>query len=102
MLIADRDPPFAEGAVAHHRDAVTRPAEIRDSGLHRARARGGEEEDVGLRAVDILQTAEDACVDLAEIRAAVMDDRLGAGREHLGRHGRRPRSEEIALFHQGS
>ena len=41
-------------------------------------------------------------VDRAEVRAAVVDDRLGKRGEHLGRHRRRPRREEIALRGHGA
>ena len=98
VLLTDRDPPFAEGAVADDRDAIAGRAQIRDRRLHRARAGGGEEQDVGLGAVHVLQPAEHARVDLAEVGAAVVDDRLGARGEHLGRYGRRPRREQVPLL----
>ncbi len=99
VVLADRDPALAEGAVADDGDAVARRAEVRDRRLHRARAGGGEEQHVRAGAVDVAQPAERPFVDRAEVGAAVVDDRLGACRQHLGRHRRRPGREQVALLH---
>ena len=102
VLLADRDPALPEGAMADDGDAVTRLAEIGDGRLHRTGAGCAEEQHVGVRAVDVLQARERARVDLAEVGAAVVHDRLGARSEHLGRDRRRAGCEEVALFHQCS
>ena len=51
------------------------------------------------RAADLAQPREAALVDRPEVGAAVVDDRLAHRREHLRRHGRRARSEEVLLGH---
>ena len=66
--------------------------------LHRPGAARGEEQHLALGAEDLLQARERALVDDAEVRAAVVDDRLGRRREHLGRHRRRPGCEQVALL----
>ena len=51
-----------------------------------------------LGAEHLLEPLERPRVDLAKVSAAVVDHRLGAGGEHLGRHGRRARREQVALL----
>ena len=46
----------------------------------------------------LLQPAEHARVDLAEVGRAVVEDRLGERGEHLRRHGRRAGREEVPLL----
>ena len=98
VLLADRDPALPERAVADDGDPVARFAEVRDRRLHRPRARGAEQQHVGLGAVHVFEPRQRARVDLAEVGPAVVDDRLRSRREHLGRHGRRPRREQVALL----
>ncbi len=99
MLLADRDPALAEGTVADHGDAVAWGAEVRDRRLHRARSGRSEEQHIGAGAVHVLQPGEHTGVQLAEVGPAVVDDRLGTGREHLWRHGCRAWREQVALLH---
>ena len=49
-------------------------------------------------AVDFLQPAEHARVDLAEVRRAVVQDRLRERGEHLRRHRGRPGREQVPLL----
>ena len=102
VLFADRDPALAERSVADDGDAVAGRAEVGDRRLHRTGPGRGEEQDVGARAEDVLQPVERAGVHVAEVGPAVVDDRLGAGCEHRGRHGRRPGREEVALLQDPS
>ena len=75
------------------------PREVRDRRLHRAGAGRAEEQHLALGAEHLLQALERPRVDLLEVGAAVVDHRLGARGEHLGRHGRRARREQVALLH---
>ena len=103
VLLADRDPALAERAGGDDGDPVAGAAQVRDRGLHRARA-GGARRAAPRDSVrkTSLQPRERALVDVAEVGAAVVHHRLGHRREHLGRHGRRARREQVALLHSFS
>ena len=77
--------------------AVARRGQVGDRGLERARSGRGEHEHVVLRSVDVAQPREAALVDLAVVARTMVDDRLGQRRQHLRRHRRRPRREQVAL-----
>ena len=93
-----RGPPLAEAAGGDHDRAFACRRQIRDCRLEGSRPRRGEHEDVVLGPVHLAQAREAAFVDLTEVPAAVMDDRLGQRREHLRRHGRRPRRHQVTLL----
>ena len=99
VVLADLDPALAERAGDDDRDPVARAGEVRDRRLHRTRAGRAEEQHLALGAEHLLEALERPRVDRLEVGAAVVDHRLGAGREHLGRHGRRARREQVALLH---
>ena len=93
-----RRPALAEVPGRDDEHALAGRAEVGDRRLERAGARAREEEHVALGAVHLLQPLEHARVDLAEVRRAVVDDRLGERGEHLRRHGRRPGREQVPLL----
>ena len=92
-----RDPALAERAGRDGQHALAGRAEADDRRLERTRPRAGEEEHVALRPVHLLQPREHARVDLAEVRCAVVEHRLGQRGEHLRRHRRRPGREQVPL-----
>ena len=91
-------PARAELAVRDDEHLLARREEVGERRFERARAGGGEEEHVVLGPEDLLQPREHLEEDRLEVGRAVVDDRLGERRQHLRRHGRRPRREEIALL----
>ena len=98
VLLADRDPALAERAVADDRDPVAGSHRFATADSIAPDAGGREEQHVGLGAVDALQPLERARVDLAEVGAAVVDDRLRPGRQDLRRDGSRAGREEVSLL----
>ena len=55
-------------------------------------------QDVVLGAIDLAQPREAALVDIAVVARTVVDDGLGERGQHLRRHGRRPRRQQVALL----
>ena len=92
-----RAPAVAERSGRDDEDALARRQDVHERGLERTGAGCGEEQDVVLGAADLLQAAERPEHELAKVRPAMMDDRLGAGGQRLGRNGRRPGCHEVAL-----
>ena len=90
-------PALAE--VARRQDKLALPGrrQVGNGGLECARSGRGEHQHVVLSAVHVAQPREDALVDLPVVAGTVMDDRLRERGEHLRRHGRRPRREQVAL-----
>ncbi len=95
-------PALAEIADGRDEHVVARVHDVGDGGFHGAGPAGGVHHDVVLRLVDVLHPRDDLLEDLGEPRCTVVDDRLGEGGEHLGRHGSRARSDEEALLHRWS
>jgi hypothetical protein len=91
-------PAFAEVPRREDELPLAGRGEIRDGGFECARAGGREHEHVVLRAVHLCEAGEAALVDLAVVAGAVVDDGLGERGEHLGRHGRRARREQVLLL----
>jgi hypothetical protein len=93
-----RRPALAEVPGRDDEVALARGDEVGDRGLERAGAGGGEEQHVVLGAEGLTEAPEAAVVDRAEVRAAVVDDRLGERGEHLRRHRRGAGREQVALL----
>ena len=93
-----RDPALAEVARRDGEHALAGRAEVDDRRLEPARAGAGEEQHVGAGAVDVLQPAEHAGVDLVEVRRAMVQHRLRERGEHLRRHRGRPGREQVPLL----
>src|SRR5919108_2710442 len=91
-------PALAEIAGGEDELAVAGRGQIRHGRFERARAGGGEHDDVVLCAVDVAQPREAALVDLAVVALAMVDNGLGERGEHLGRYRCRPRGEEVAAL----
>ena len=70
-----RAPAVAERARRDDEHALARRQEVHDRRLERARAGRREQEDVVLGPADLLQPAERAEHELAEVRPAVVDHR---------------------------
>jgi hypothetical protein len=96
--LRDRRPALAEVPGRDDQHGVARRDEIRDRGLHRAAAGAPKEQHFLLGAEDLAQAREHARVELAVIRAAVVDHGLADRREHLGRRRRRPGRHQVALL----
>ena len=79
-----RAPAIAERPRRDHENAFARRQEVHERGLERTRAGRGEEQDVVLGAAHLLQPPERSEHELAEVRPAVMDDRLGARLDETG------------------
>ncbi len=91
-------PALAEVAGGEDELPVARRCQVRDCRLERARAGGRVHENVVLCAVDLRESREAALVHVAVAARAVVDDRLGERREHLRRHGRRARRQQVPLL----
>ena len=95
---SDRLPALPEVAGGDDEDPLARRAQVRDCRLHRAGSRGAEEQHVPLGAEDIAQAHEGALIDRFEIGSAVVDDRLRDRGQHLRRHRRRSRCQQVPLL----
>jgi hypothetical protein len=91
-------PALAEVPRGEDELAVARRRQVGDRGLERARPGRREHEHVMLRAVDLGEPREAALVHVAVVAGAVMDHRLRERGEHLRRHGRRARREQVPLL----
>ena len=98
VRLRHRSPALAEASRRDDHRAVPRRRQVRDRGLERAGARGREQQDVVLSPVHLAEPREAPFVRLAEVAAAVMDDRFGERRQHLRRDGCRPRGEQMTLL----
>jgi len=92
-----RGPALPEVPCRHDKVWLARRDEVRHRRLEGPGAGRGEQEHVALRAADLTQAGEAALVDRSEIGAAMVDDRLGKGGEHLRRHRSRAGREQIFL-----
>ena len=82
----DLRPALAELAAVDDQHLVARREQVGDRCFHRAGAGRGEDEHVLLGLEDLLQRTLGVREDLAELRRAVVDDRLRHRQEHPRRH----------------
>ncbi len=99
VLLADRQPALAERTGTDDGDLVSRAREVRDGRIHRSGPGRAEQQHVRFRGKDTREPRQAAFVRVPEVRAPVMNHRLGHRSEHFGRNGRRARRKQVALLH---
>ena len=88
----------AEGADGDDEHPVAGRQRVDDGGLHGARARAGQEEDLAAGADELGQAGRGLAQELGELGAAMVDHRLRLRLADLGGDRRRARGAEV-LFH---
>jgi hypothetical protein len=90
-------PALAEVACRDGEDALAGREEVDDGRLEGAGARRRADQHVVLGSIHLAQASQHAREELLEVGAAVVDDGLASGREHLRRHRSRARGQQIPL-----
>ncbi len=91
--LGEIDPPLTEFAGGQHKDLIARRSQVRDRGLHRPSAGGGEQKHIVLGADEDLQLGQNLLIEGAELRRAMVH--VGRGHGELGCRQQRRRSGRI-------
>ncbi len=88
-------PALAELPLGDREHALGRREQVDDRRLEGARSRGGQDEDLAVRAKHFPQPLLGEREDLGEVGRAVVQNGLGEGLQHLGWHRGRARRQEL-------
>jgi len=95
VRLADRGEALAESAAAEHEHLVAGRERVRDRGLHAARPRCGQEQDVVLGSQEILKRARQSREQRRELGTAMIYQGSRRRGEHRLRNERGTRNAEV-------